>query len=193
MMGIGRASVLLLPFTVVHICIYSKLGFSIKTLPSNLLSCLTDQKERRFWLIPVNCGGFPLCLFESAKSIDLGLIPSRINFGTQMRLTALASLCWVLLWVLPQSFVLPGVVILGTDGEGWGRGITFVLYPGSHTHISKTKFFNQNSTFKFIELLDRPEKEKILTDSCELWGIPIAPVCCCIWKWRSSDSPLVLG
>ena len=98
----GWASVLLLSFTLVHIHIYPKLSFSIKTLPSNPLSCLADQKERRFWLIPVNCWGFPLRLsvaaFESgahqiyllswvsmglllfgfAKLIDLGLLPSRI-------------------------------------------------------------------------------------------------------------------
>ena len=48
---------------------------------------------------------------------------------------------------------------------------TFTFRPGSHTHIFKIKIFNQNSTFKSIELLDRSEREKILTDSCELWGI----------------------
>ena len=140
MVGKCGENVLLLSFTLVHIHIYPKLSFSIKTLHSNLLSCLTDQKERRFWLIPVNCGGFPLRLsvaaFESgahqiyllswvglglllfgfAKLIDLGLIPSRIDFGTQMRWAALGSLCWVLLWVHPQSLVLPGVVGVGTDG-----------------------------------------------------------------------------
>ena len=138
--GKGGASVLLLPFTLVHIHIYPKLSFSIETLHSNPLSCLTDQKERRFWLIPVNCGGFPLCLFVAAfesgahqlhllswvgmglllfgfaKSIDLGLLPSRIDFGIQLRWTALASLCWVLLWVHPQSLVLLGIVGVGTDG-----------------------------------------------------------------------------
>ena len=105
MVGKGRVSVLLLHFTLVHIHIYPKLSFSIKTLHSNPLSCLTDQKERRFWLIPVNCGGFPLCLFVAAfesgahqiyllswvsmglllfgfaKLIDLGLIPWRIDFA----------------------------------------------------------------------------------------------------------------
>ena len=138
-------------------------------------------------------GSMGLFLFGFAKSIYLWLLPPRIDFGIQPQWTALGSLCQVLMWVFPQSLVLPGVVSLGTDGEGWGRKFTFVLYLGSHTHIFKTKFFNQNSTFKFIELLDRPEKEKILTKSRELWGIPVAPVCCCIWKWRSSDSPPVLG
>ena len=121
MTGKGRASVLLLPFTLVHIHIYPKLSFSIKTLHSNPLSCLTGQKERRFWLIPVNCWGFPLRLFVAAfesgvhqlhllswvgmglllfgfaKSIDLGLIPSRMDFGIQLWWAALASLCWVLI------------------------------------------------------------------------------------------------
>ena len=140
MTGKGGARALLLLFALVHIHIYSKLGFSIKTLSSNLLSCLTDQKERRFWLIPVNCGEFPLRLsvaaFESgahpihllswvsmglllfgfAKLIDLGLLPSRIDFSIQLRWTALGSLCWVLMWVPPQSLVLPGIVRIGTDG-----------------------------------------------------------------------------
>ena len=98
-----------------------------KTLPSNSLSCLTGQRKRRFWLSPVNCGGFPLRLFVAAFGSDahqihllswvsLGLIPSRINFGIQLRWTALDFLCWVLMWVLPQSLVSPRVVILGTDG-----------------------------------------------------------------------------
>ena len=140
MTGKGRASVLLLPFTLVHIHIYPKLSFSIKTLPSNSLSCLTGQRKRRFWLSPVNCGGFPLRLFVAAfgsdahqihllswvsmglllfgfaKSIDLGLIPSRMDFGIQLWWAALASLCWVLMWVLPQILVLPSSVGIGTDG-----------------------------------------------------------------------------
>lgn len=140
MTGKGGARALLLLFALVHIHIYSKSRFSIKTLPSNLLSCLTNQKGRRFWLIPVNCGGFPLRLsvaaFESgahqiyllswvsmglllfgfAKLIDLGLISSRMDFGTQLRWAALGSLCWVLLWVHPQSLVLPGIVGIDTDG-----------------------------------------------------------------------------
>ena len=101
------ASVLLLSFTLVHIHIYPKLSFSIKTLHSNPLSCLTDQKERRFLTDSCELWGFPLrlsivafessvyqphllsrvsmgfLLFKSAKSIDLGLIPSRINFSIQ--------------------------------------------------------------------------------------------------------------
>ena len=127
MTGKGGARALLLLFALVHIRIYSKLGFSIKTLPSNSLSCLTGQRKRRFWLSPVNCGGFPLRLFVAAFGSDahqihllswvsLGLIPSRINFGIQLRWTALDFLCWVLMWVLPQSLVSPRVVILGTDG-----------------------------------------------------------------------------
>ena len=56
--GKGWSKGFTLSFTLVHIRIYSKLRFSIKTPPSSLLSCLIDQK--RFWLIPVNCGGFPL-------------------------------------------------------------------------------------------------------------------------------------
>ena len=47
--------------------------------------------------------------------IDFGLIPSRIDFSIQLRWTALASLCWVLLWVHPQSLVLLGIVGVGTD------------------------------------------------------------------------------
>ena len=74
-----------------------------------------------------------------------------------------------------------------------GKGVTVALYFGSHTHIFKIKIFNQNYTFKSLELLDESEKEKILTKSRELWGIPVAPVYCCISKWCSSDSPLVLG
>ena len=136
----GRASVLLLSFTLVHIHIYPKLSFSIKTLPSNPLSCLADQKERRFWLIPVNCWEFPLRLsiaaFESgahqihrlswvskglllfgfAKLIDLGLLPSRIDFSIRLRWTALVSLRWVLMWVPPQSLVFPSSVDICTDG-----------------------------------------------------------------------------
>ena len=50
---------------------------------------------------------------------------------------------------------------LNDGGEVWGKCFTFILYLGSHTHISKTKFFNQNFTFKSIELLDRSEREKI--------------------------------
>ena len=118
-------------------------------------------------MIPVDCEGFPLrlstvafgsddqrshllswvsmglFLFGFAKSIDLGLIPSKVVF-----------------W--------HSAVMNGTDGEGWGRGITFVLYPGSHTHISKTKFFNQNSTFKSVKLLGISEKERALTKFREL-------------------------
>ena len=140
MVGKCGASVLLLSFTLVHIHIYPKLSFSIKTLPSNPLGCLADQKERRFWLIPVNCGGFPLRLsttafgsgahqihllswismglrlFGFAKSIDLGLIPSRIDFGIQLWWTALVSLRWVLMWVPPQSLVFPSSVDICTDG-----------------------------------------------------------------------------
>ena len=70
--------------------------------------------------------------------------------------------------------------------ERMGRGFTLTLYLGSHTHIFKIRIFNQNSTFKSIELLDGSEKEKVLTASCELWGIPVTPVYCCIWKWCSS-------
>ena len=140
MTGKDGAGGLLLSFTLVHIHIYPKSRFSIKTLHSNPLSCLTDQKERRFWLIPVNCGEFPLrlsivafkssvyqphllswvsmglLLFRFAKLIDLGLLPSRIDFSIQLRWAALGSLCWVLLWVHPQSLVLPGIVGVGIDG-----------------------------------------------------------------------------
>ena len=140
MTGKGGARALLLLFALVHIHIYPKSRFSIKTIPSNLLSCLTNQKGRRFWLIPVNCGGFPLCLFVAAfesgahqiyllswvsmglllfgfaKLIDLGLIPSRMDFGIQLRWTALASLRWVLMWVPPQSLVFPSSVDICTDG-----------------------------------------------------------------------------
>ena len=66
MVGKGGASVLLLPFALVHIHIYSKLRFPIKTLPSNPLSCLMGQKKRGFWLSFVNCGGFPLRLSIAA-------------------------------------------------------------------------------------------------------------------------------
>ena len=128
MVGKCGASVLLLPFTLVHIHIYSKSRFLIKTPPSNPLSCLTGQKERRFWLIPVNCGVFSLRLsvaaFESGAHqihllswVSVGLIPLRIDFGIQLRWTALdSSLCWVLMWVPPRSLVFPRVVSLGTDG-----------------------------------------------------------------------------
>ena len=44
--GRRRASVLLLLFTLVYIHIYSKLGFSIKTISSNPLSCLMGEKKR---------------------------------------------------------------------------------------------------------------------------------------------------
>ena len=80
------------------------------------------------------------------------------------------------------------------DGEkGWDKCFTFTLYLGSHTHIFKIKIFNQSSTFKSIELLDSSEKERVLTKSRELWGIPVTAVYYCIWKWCSSGSPLVLG
>ena len=42
-----------------------------------------------------------------------------------------------------------------------GKGFTFAFHTGSHTHIFKTRIFNQNSTFKSIELLDRSERKKI--------------------------------
>ena len=71
-------------------------------------------------------------------------------------------------------------VYLTDDGKGWGKSFTFAFRPGSHTHIFKTTIFNQNFTFKSIELLDRSEREKILTDSRELLGIPVAPIYCCI-------------
>ena len=67
---------------------------------------------------------------------------------------------------------------LADGGKVEGKYFTFTLHTGSHTHIFKTRIFNQNSTFKSIELLGRSEREKILTDSCELWGILVAPVCC---------------
>ena len=67
-------------------------------------------------------------------------------------------------------------VDLTDDGKGRGKSFTFAIHTGSHTHISKIKFFNQNSTLKSIELLDRSEKEKILTDSRELWGIRVTTV-----------------
>ena len=57
---------------------------------------------------------------------------------------------------------------LADDGKGEGKCFTFTLHTGSHTHIFKTKIFNQNSTLKSIELPDESEREKILTDSCEL-------------------------
>ena len=60
------------------------------------------------------------------------------------------------------------------------QGFYFVLHIGSHTHIFKTKIFNQNTTFKSIELLDR--SKKILADSCELWGIPVTISYYCISK-----------
>ena len=123
----GRASVLLLPFTLAHIRIYSKSRFSIKTPLSNPLSCLMGQKKSGLWLSPVNCGEFPLRLsvtaFENGAHqirllswVSMGLIPSRIDFSIQLRWTALGFLCWVLMWVPPQSLVLPGVVGIGTDG-----------------------------------------------------------------------------
>lgn len=59
---------------------------------------------------------------------------------------------------------------------------TFAICIGSHTYIFKIEIFNQNSTFKSIELLDGSEKEMILTDSRELWKIPVTTVYCCIWK-----------
>ena len=61
-------------------------------------------------------------------------------------------------------------VYLTDDGEGEGKCFTFTLYLGSHTHIFKIKIFNQNPTFKSIELLDKLGKKMILTKSCELWG-----------------------
>ena len=183
MTGKDGASVLLLPFTLVHIHIYSKLRFSIKTLPSNLLSCLTDQKERRFWLIPVNCGGFPLCLFVAAfesgilqihllswvsmglllfgfaKLIDLGLLPSRIDFSIQLRWTALGSLCWVLMWVTPQSLGLPSSAGIGTDGthifpillfwlNGW-----FASHPSSTIPSKKFSYFSECTECQLTESL----------------------------------------
>ena len=60
--------------------------------------------------------GMGLLLFGFAKSIDLGLIPSRMDFGIQLWWAALDSLCWVLMWVPPQSLVLPSSVGTGTDG-----------------------------------------------------------------------------
>ena len=81
-----------------------------------------------------------LLLFESTKSIDLGLIPSRIDFSTQMRWTALGSLCWMLMWVTPQSLVFPSSVGIGTDGthvfpilllwlNGWLTSHPFSTFP----------------------------------------------------------------
>lgn len=173
MAGTGRVSVLLLHFALVHIHIYPKSRFSIKTLHSNPLSCLTDQKERRFWLIPVNCGEFPLrlsivafkssvyqphllswvsmglLLFRFAKLIDLGLLPSRIDFSIRLRWTALDSLCWVLVWVPPQSLVLPGVVSLGTDGTHifpilllWLNG-RFASHPSLTFPFKKFSYFSE--------------------------------------------------
>ena len=131
--GKGGARALLLLFTLVHIRIYSKSRFSIKTLPSNPLSCLTDQNKRRFWLIPMNCVGFALRLsvsvFESSAHpiyllswVSWGLIPSRIDFSIQLRRTALDSLCWVLMWVPPQSLVFPSPVALAL------KALTFFLF-----------------------------------------------------------------
>ena len=122
------ARTLLLLFTLVHIHIYSKSRFSIKTIPSNPLSCLMGQKKRKFWLSPVNCGGFPLLHLEAVpisftsfprlawdlsclKSVDLGLIPFRIVFSVH------GSLCWVLMWVPPQSLVLSNFVGAGIRVE----------------------------------------------------------------------------
>ena len=74
------------------------------------------------------------------------------------------------------------------DGKVEGKCFTFTLHTGLHTHIFKTRIFNQNYIFKSIELLDGEEKERALTKSREFWGTPVATVCCCISKWRSSDS-----
>ena len=57
---------------------------------------------------------------------------------------------------------------LADDGGGEEKCFTFTLHTGSHTHIFKTRIFNQNSTLKSIKSLDGLEREKILTDSCEL-------------------------
>ena len=75
---------------------------------------------------------------------------------------------------------------LADGGKVEGKYFTFTLHTGSHTHIFKTRIFNQNHIFKSIELLDG--KEMALTKSREFWATPVATVCCCISKWRSSDS-----
>ena len=74
-------------------------------------------------------------------------------------------------------------VDLTDGGEGWSKGFTLAFHAGSDTHIFKTKSFSQNTVFKSIELFDRLEREKILTDSCELRRIPVMTVSFCIWKW----------
>ena len=198
MTGKGGARALLLLFALVHIRIYSKLGFSIKTIPSNPLSCLTNQKGRRFWLIPVNCWEFPLrlsvatfqsgvhqlhvlswvgmglLLFGFAKSIDLGLIPSRMDFGIQLWWAALGSLCWVLMWVPPRSLVLLGVVSLGTDGthifpilllwlNGW-----FASRPSLTFAFKKFSYFSECT-------------ECYLTESLALQGIVAALMMALTW------------
>ena len=45
-----------------------------------------------------------------------GLIPSRMDFGIQLWWAALGFLCWVLMWVPPQSLVFPSSVDICTDG-----------------------------------------------------------------------------
>ena len=57
---------------------------------------------------------------------------------------------------------------LADDGKGEGKCFTFTLYTDSHTHIFKTKIFNQNSSLKSIKSLDGLEREKTLIDSCGL-------------------------
>ena len=132
MAGKERVSVLLLPFTLVHIHIYPKLSFSIKTLPSNSLSCLTDQKKRRFWLIPVNCRGFSLRMSVAAFGsgahqiyllswVSMGLLLLRIDFSIQMPWhLGFRAGCWCECLHKVLFFLVPGALAL--------TALTFLLF-----------------------------------------------------------------
>ena len=198
MAGKGRVSVLLLHFALVHIHIYPKSRSSIKTIPSNPLSCLTNQKGRRFWLIPVNCWEFPLrlsvatfqsgvhqlhvlswvgmglLLFGFAKSIDLGLIPSRMDFGIQLWWAALGFLCWVLMWVPPQSLVFPSSVGIGTDGTHVFP--TFLLWLNGWLTSHPSLTFPFKKVFLFSECT-----ECHLTESLVLQGSVAALMTALTW------------
>ena len=122
-----------------------------------LIAAATDSSIHQ--LHPLSWVSMGLFLFGFAKLIDLGLIPSRIDFSIQLRWMALDSLCWVLMWVPPQSLVLPRVVSLGTDGthvfpilllwlNGW-----FASHPSLTFPFKKFSYFSECTECHLTESL----------------------------------------